>query len=238
MVAVAVAHPSVGIVSAYRLNEDRVDLDGLPYPSTFVTGRTAGRLSLGRRQLFLFGSPTSILLRADLVRSAPNFYDETRLHADTDACFRLLLQSDFGFVHQVLTYTRRHNESITSKVKRLETIHAELAECFMRYGPQFLDADEFRVRRREVEQGYYRMLARHVTARSDAEFWRYHAQQLAAMGMPLQWRRLLRPLLLQGVDALVHCRQTARNVAAVLHTARHTLPRTSHTDRREVASGD
>ena len=39
MVALAEAYPSVGLVGAYRLDEDVVNLDGLPYPSTVVSGR-------------------------------------------------------------------------------------------------------------------------------------------------------------------------------------------------------
>jgi hypothetical protein len=62
MIQVAEAHPSIGIVSAYRLEQDRVDLDGLPYPSTFASGRKIGRASL-LSNLSVFGSPTSLLLR-------------------------------------------------------------------------------------------------------------------------------------------------------------------------------
>src|SRR6185503_300851 len=36
MVAVAEAHPTVGVVGAYRLDGAKVDCDGLPYPSTLV----------------------------------------------------------------------------------------------------------------------------------------------------------------------------------------------------------
>jgi len=38
MVAVAEAYPSVGIVSSYRLDENRVNLDGLPHSLTFISG--------------------------------------------------------------------------------------------------------------------------------------------------------------------------------------------------------
>ena len=39
MVDLAETHPTVGIVGAYRLDGVRVDLDGLPYPSTVVLGK-------------------------------------------------------------------------------------------------------------------------------------------------------------------------------------------------------
>ena len=44
MVAVAEAHPTVGIVAAYELEGDEVRLDGLPYPITAVPGREICRL--------------------------------------------------------------------------------------------------------------------------------------------------------------------------------------------------
>ena len=212
MVEVALQYPSVGMVSAYRLNEDRVDLDGLPYPSTFISGQEAGALVLGHRQLFLFGSPTSTLLRCDLIRNQDNFYDDQYLHADTDACFRIMQESVLGFVHQVLTYTRRHNESITSRVKRFETIRAEMVGCLMRYGPYFLDEQEFRARRRAELQGYYRMLSRYLLAQTDPEFWHYHAKHLATLGMPFAWRHMLRPLFFETAEMLLHFKHNAKRI--------------------------
>jgi glycosyltransferase involved in cell wall biosynthesis len=212
MVEVALPYPNIGIVSAYRLNEDRVDLDGLPYGDTILDGYTVGRLSLGDEPLYLFGSPTSTLLRADLVRGPQPFYNEAYLHADTDACFRTLLTNDFGFVHQVLTYTRRHNESVTSKVKRLETIQAERLGCYLRYGPHFLEPVAFATGLEHLQQGYYVMLARHLLGGSNQEFWHYHKTNLAALGMPLAWPRLVHPLLLEVGEALLHFRHTLRGL--------------------------
>src|SRR4026209_1200674 len=65
MVELAEAHPSVGIVGAYRLSGATVSCDGLPYPSTVVSGRDICRWTLLGR-LYVFGAPTSILIRSDL----------------------------------------------------------------------------------------------------------------------------------------------------------------------------
>ena len=100
MVQVAEANPSVGIVSAYRLEEDYVDLNGLPYPSTVVPGQEICRLCL-LDNLRVFGSPTSLLIRSDIIRSRETFYKESLLHADTEACFDILQDHDFGFVHRL-----------------------------------------------------------------------------------------------------------------------------------------
>ena len=79
MVEVAEAHPKVGIVSAYELEGDHITLGGLPYPSPEVPGREICRLFFLKYRHF-FGTPTSLLMRSELVRSRNPFYDE-RLRA-------------------------------------------------------------------------------------------------------------------------------------------------------------
>src|SRR5262245_34009099 len=83
MVAVAEAHPSVGIVGAYALEGGQVRWTGLPYPSTLVCGREICRKHF-LDKLYVFGSQTSVLYRADLVRSHDPFYTEANIHADTE----------------------------------------------------------------------------------------------------------------------------------------------------------
>jgi glycosyltransferase involved in cell wall biosynthesis len=105
MVAVAEAHPSVGVVGAYALEAQRVAWTGLDYPSSVVNGPEICRRHL-LDGLHVFGSANAVLYRADLVRARDPFYNEANIHADTEICFELLKTCDFGFVHQVLTYTR------------------------------------------------------------------------------------------------------------------------------------
>jgi glycosyltransferase involved in cell wall biosynthesis len=142
MVALAVAYPSVGIVSAYRLNGTEVDLDGaIPLGVDVVTGREICRLTLLDRR-YVFGSPSSILLRSDLIRDRERFYNEDNLHADTEVCFDILRTSDLGFVHQVLTYTRRHKEAMTSTAGRLNSYASGWLRVMTLYGPYYLTPDE------------------------------------------------------------------------------------------------
>jgi glycosyltransferase involved in cell wall biosynthesis len=144
LVRIAEQNPSVGLVGAYRLDEDRVNLDGLPPSTTILPGRDVARSFLLAGPLpFLFGSSTSLLVRADLVRKRHHFYNEDNIHADTEACLDVLSESDFGFVHQVLTYTRRHNEAVTSRARRLGTFVPADLDMFQRWGPVFLAEDEY-----------------------------------------------------------------------------------------------
>ena len=109
------------------LEGTRVKCDGLPYPSTVIPGHEVCRLSLLRGGLYVFGSPTSLLIRSDLIRRRGTFYSEATfydgiadVYADVKACYDVLQNADFGFVHQVLTYTRTHDESQTSIHRRLK----------------------------------------------------------------------------------------------------------------------
>lgn len=198
MTGLAQAHPSVGLVGAYRLDEDHVNLDGLPPSVTFLPGREVARsFLLGRPWPFLFGSPTSTLLRADLVRKRPLFYYEGNIHADTEAGLDVLSESDFGFVHQVLTYTRRHNEAVTSFTSRMRTYRPADLGMFQRWGPVFLTSDEYdrKLVVRLVEYGG--MLARSPRSWSRREFRDYHRARMRELLAPTSPRALARGFGLQ-----------------------------------------
>ncbi len=178
MVARAEANPSVGIVGAYRLDEDRVNLDGIRVDREVVPGRELGHDSLMGGFPFVFGSPTSTMIRADLVRSRTRFYNEANLHSDVEACYDLLRTSDFGFVHQVLTFTRRHNESNTSYARRLHTYLPAQIGVLVRYGPDYLTPDEYERRVAVMLFFYLRWLAGHPLRLRDPETRAYHARSL------------------------------------------------------------
>jgi glycosyltransferase involved in cell wall biosynthesis len=192
MVAVAEAHPTVGIVAAYELEGDEVRLDGLPYPSPAVSGGEVCRLYFLKGK-YLFGTPTSLLLRSELIRSRDPFYDERLApFEDGHACFDLLRTSDFGFVHQVLTYSRRDNESILSRVRPFDLELLIRLSMLVGHGRDFLGAHEFDHCLRDAERNYFHYLAKYACARhrKSSEFWEYHRNGLAAINYSLGWRLL------------------------------------------------
>ena len=199
MVACAVRHPTVGVVGAYRLDEARVNLHGLPYPSHCTPGRDLARLHL-LGELFVFGAPTSLLLRSDVVRGRDPFYEEDNPHADIDACLATLRTTDFGFVHKVLTFTRRHNESATSQVKRLGTNRVARLKALEDHGSFFLAPDELEQRRKDASDSYYTFLARQLLAQRGRDFWQYHRRRLEQMGLPLNYTRLGLALAVELLD--------------------------------------
>lgn len=190
MVAVAEDHPSVGIVGAYRLEDSKVSLDGLPYPSPITAGREIGRQAL-LNNLFVFGSPTSLLIRADLVRSRELFYaNEANIHADKEVCFEILQQTDFGFVHQVLTFTRRHNEAATAFTRRFSSNQTAKLLIIKKYGPVYLSQTEYEQCLKRAMAQYYRFLGRSVFEFKEKEFWDYQKKQLKALGLPFNIAKL------------------------------------------------
>ncbi len=142
MTDLAERHPTVAVVTSYALWGNEVRHLGVPYPVEVVDGRDICRDTL-LGKCYVFGSPSSLLLRAADVRSRQRFYNEQNRHADTEACFDLLADADLGFVHQILTRTRVHPEAETSASVQINTFHDAWLTMHLRYGPRYLDARDY-----------------------------------------------------------------------------------------------
>jgi hypothetical protein len=160
----------------------------------------------------VFGTPTSVLYRADIVRSRHAFYNESNLHADAEVCFEFLRDHDFGFVHQILTFRRMQEDSLTSLSRRFNTyLPASLYEL-VTYGTMYLGEAELRDRVRSHLDDYYRFLGEHVYRRSGREFWRLHREKLAAVGYPLNPRRVAAAAVSCGLDLVLNPKATAERM--------------------------
>lgn len=203
MVALAEQHPRVGVVGAYRLEENRVDLDGLPPSVSVIDGRELGRsFLLGGPLPYLFGAASSLLVRADLVRKREPFYYEGNIHADTEACLDLLTECDFGFVHQVLTFTRRHNQSVTTFTRRVRTDIPSDLGIFRRWGRHYLSQDEFDRKLAVRLLLYLWSLLVNVRRWPRREFREYHRDRLRETMSDVTLRQLGRGLVLQSRRSL------------------------------------
>ena len=202
MVDVADSNENVGIVSAYRLEEDRVSLDHLPSDAplnsrtdTFVmNGQQVARAIL-RDKSSVLGSPTSILLKSALTHGNEQFFSEDYLHADKEACLRLLRHCDFGFVRQVLTFTRRHNESVTSMTNSLDTRRQENLLLLVKYGPIMLSDSEYLHARSWELRTYYDFLAKKAGTGMGQEFRDSHRHVLQAAGFPFSRSKMLHAMV-------------------------------------------
>jgi glycosyltransferase involved in cell wall biosynthesis len=154
MVDVAERRPSVALVTSYALWGNEVRHQGVPYPLEVADGREICRSTL-LGECYVFGSPSSVLLRATDIRARSSFYNEQNLHADTEVCFDLLREADLGFVHQILTRTRIHDEAVTSSAVRINTFHDAWLSIHIKYGELYLG-------RREYQRWLVRRLGRYA----------------------------------------------------------------------------
>ncbi len=198
MVSVAMKDERIGIVGAYRKHGETVNLNWLPSPDEVFAGREVCRLYLlGRPDIF--GSPSNIMMRSDIVRNRECFYDEADVHADTSACFEILRDYDFGYVHQVLTFTRTHSESETSRADLLNTQQAAKFRRVVQFGPEFLGAEEYKVRYQEAKKRYYRVFVGRSVRKlllpgeraTRHEFFAHHRQVLRDIGEKVEIRLVL-----------------------------------------------
>jgi glycosyltransferase involved in cell wall biosynthesis len=188
MVAVGESNPTAAIISSYRLRGGEVCGTGIEWPTECVSGRRASRLQLleGR---YMFGSPTTLLYRSDLLAKRDPFYSALSLHNDTDLCYEVLAEADLGFVHQVLSFTRVGNSGILTAIASFSWSLLGSYVALRKFGPQFLSQEELARRIRPVRAEYLRILGESALLGREPEFWRYHHRGLATIGeeLPSRW---------------------------------------------------
>jgi len=219
MVAVAEANPSVGVVSSYRMVGKGVGPSGLPFSRTLMSGREVGRLNL-IEDLFLFGSQTTVLVRADIVRARHPFYAEDHYFADSDAIYEILVDHDFAFVHQVLSFSRLDSESIGGRLKSYNALMLDRLIRLKSFGRAYLSDEELARYLGEHELAYRRFLAEAWLRRREPEFWEFHRKGLAAIGESIDTSRFAR----DAVAVVLHYAMSPRVVAqALVRRAREIL---------------
>jgi glycosyltransferase involved in cell wall biosynthesis len=232
MVRVAEEHPSVAIVGAYGLKGARVEWIGLPYPSTVVPGRVPARLRLLEGK-DVFGAPTAVLYRSDIIRSRDPFFDESNFHADSRVCLEILARRDYGFVHQVLTFRRDEDENSMGAVsEEFKTIHFAILGDLVACGRNFLSEQELRDRTREHLRDYYRFLGINLFKGRNRQFWKLHQEKLAEAGHPLSRTRL-------AMGALAYLANIALNpMRSCEKLAERFSSRVRHQQMYRLESGD
>jgi len=213
MVAVGESHPTAAIISSYRLRGGEVCGTGIEWPTECISGRDVGRMQLldGR---FLFGSPTTLMYRSDLLARREPFYSESSLHEDTELCYEVLAKADLGFVHQVLSFSRVGNNG---NLTAIETYFWTLLHSYMmlrKFGPVFLSGEELAKRLRPVRAEYLRILGENALVGREQPFWHYHRQGLATVGEKLPSRWALAPQIARAtLKAVVRPRWLRRERA-------------------------
>jgi glycosyltransferase involved in cell wall biosynthesis len=215
MVACAEANPSVGIVSSYRMYGEEITGAGLSYLSTVVPGRKACQHML-RDGYYLTGSPTSVLVRSAIVRETPEFYPEGWLHDDTEACFRVLADHDLGFIHQVLSFSRTDNESVSSDVARFGPGPIRKFMFAVKYGPQFFAPEEYHTYFQREKDFYCQFLAENVFQFKKKEFWDFQRRGLRLVGADFWSIGLPKYALLEVLDIVFNPKKTVGRIVRLI----------------------
>jgi glycosyltransferase involved in cell wall biosynthesis len=216
MVALAEANPSVGVVGSYTLAGKKVILDGLDHERKVLSGREICRATLLGGP-YVFGAPTSLMYRADLVRKSKAFFPTSSPHADTSAVYESLGESDFGFVHQVLSFTRIHAESQTSNSLKFGTINRALIGDMARYGPRYLSPEELERHLAIAMDKYYSWFVPAFLEHSlSKEFLDKQKAGLREMGFELSTPKLLRAALMRGMEFLENPGVAVKKIRAAL----------------------
>jgi len=226
MVELAEREPSVGLVSSYYLNGDQLQGEGVPRGLSRISGREACRMMLTEGR-YLLGTPTTVLYRADVVRSRQPFFALGRYHEDTEAAFEILLERDLGFVHQVLSFSRADNVSITSSALDFNSRDLDYLMVLERFGPEVLSDEELARWRSFSHRGYFRFLGRALLRFQGRKFWEYHRRGLATIGWKLRWRSVVAWSAFEMLSLALNPQNTIERAMADLkkrlaRRARHT----------------
>jgi hypothetical protein len=199
MTEVAESNPRIVLVSAYRLIGDRPDCFGVPVERSTFPGNEPCRWQL-LGTCYPFGSQSTVMYSADAIRKrAPAFFPENRFFMDVDIAFRLLADGDFGFVHQVLSYSRYQADALTDVASNFNwwpLLHYLMVE---QYGRNVLSPEEFKKRYNEVTTEMYQGLGEQwlkdiVRRKKKKGFWEFQRQHLGDIGVEIH-----RDLLAKGV---------------------------------------
>ncbi len=216
MLELAEGNPSVGITGSYYIVGKRIWCTGLEYERKIVSGRQISRETLLGGP-YVFGAPTSILYRSDLIRRNNDFYPGSSPHADVTAVYESLKDCDFGFVHQVLSYTRIHPESQTTNSLKLGTNFLSTIGDVIRFGPEYLSVGEQKKRLNELQDAYYGFLAGCIRKQLwNGAFWQRQKAEVQKIGLQFSNARLCKSVLLYLGSLLARPTYVVNKIIAIV----------------------
>lgn len=218
MVELAEANPTVAVVSSYRLTNRLLIFHSLPYETTVFPGREICRSTLlGRPSVF--GSPTSMLICSrEVQKRSPTFYNVANAHCDMEACLDILKDRDFGFVHQMLTFSREHSDSETSSADRLGTSYLSMFEHVVKYGGTYLSEKEYEECFKKRRDKYYSFLGEMALRRTEEGFWEFHRRAMSRLGYSLSAGKVTKAALLEVLHLALNPLATAKRIASKVNS--------------------
>ena len=147
------------------------------------------------------------MYRSSWVRSRQPFFEQGRLYEDVELCFEVLLESDFGFVHQVLTFMRLRDESIMGQLADFMSAPLEFLMHTERFAGELMSVEEWEALRRKARNEYYESLGkwilRSAVSATPPGFWEYQRHGLDLVGLRLSSRRVALGVAASAVKMLL-----------------------------------
>ncbi|MGB9067687.1 MAG: glycosyltransferase family 2 protein [Candidatus Acidiferrales bacterium] len=222
---------SIGLMSSYWLKGNEVRGTGFPFPTPWLAGKEMARLYL-RTGVWVFGSPTAVMYRTCMIEPGQPFFDESLLHEDTEKCMQILGHRDFGFVHQILSFSRADNESISSAVRAFQPNSLDRYILVKRYASVFLDTSEAAALITKTKREYYNALANAALRGRGSAFWQYHKKGLNTLGETFDRPYLALQVIGQILWSVTNPADTIAKILRVIK--RKTEPQTSNENRAFV----
>jgi hypothetical protein len=120
-----------------------------------------------------------------------------------------LKDTDFGFVHQVLSYERLHPEQMSNTSKSLEAYFTSKIGDLRVYGPLFLEPAEQEKRTKVLMDEYYKCLASYAVHFRGGDFWSFQRRRLKEVGFPFSSARLAKAISVMVLDLLLNPKETS-----------------------------
>ncbi|MEQ8241285.1 MAG: glycosyltransferase family 2 protein [Cyclobacteriaceae bacterium] len=178
---------SIGICSGCRIDQNRPQLgEGLDfYDSEIINGKQAlEKQMLG--EYSLIGSLNSVILKVEYLKklsSYPKIYNESNPNSDTELALDMFAISDVGFVYQLISFTRRHNETGTEKAKRFNYyIHSR--EINLLKWKSFANSLELEYKQHRIEYAKFFLLQ---MIRRNTEVLEWHKSRLKSTFHISEW---------------------------------------------------
>jgi glycosyltransferase involved in cell wall biosynthesis len=187
--------PTIGIVASYWFRGPRVEGSGLGPGRAVATGREAFDMFFVRR-LYIFGTPTTLLFRAEAVREQPQWFRPGIFYDDVEFCTRVLSAWKLGFVHQVLSFVRDDNGGYFSKVRKMDHEPAFRYFLLREHGAKYFNDHELAALNRVAKQEYFGRMGYSLwVVRRGSSYWKFHYTLFRNNGAELRRRDLVWPFV-------------------------------------------
>jgi glycosyltransferase involved in cell wall biosynthesis len=212
MVDVAEANPTVRLVASYKIHGRNLVCDGPEFPREILGGREVCRRFF-RGELGWLGGPTNHLIKLPAPLINGRIFDEDFLGADTEFFVRLLKDdAHYAFVHQVLTFTREHESTVSAGARAIGLGACEDLAILERHGHSFLPDRELKILIKAYRRIYARWLFRVLLKIWDRRSWKDQGGQRSRLQVAIGMVDMIEAAVLEAVASAASPLATLRSL--------------------------